>query len=248
MNQSVIKTAGRVFDVLEYMREVRRPITVREIAEHFQYPLSSIQVLLKSISTLGYLRYDNKKRTYVATPRLAALGEWVAESMAASGISFEVLEQLARDTGLTAILAVENDIYVQYTHVVMGSGRKRFQVQPGTRRLLCMSGLGWALLAPHQDDYIDRMIQRTNSRLTAGGQQVQPEEVWRHVRETRAKGYAFSHSVVTPDVGILALTTVQDSVNTTFGLGLGGLLADLEKDEAALVQTLRDIVMPLGEI
>ena len=243
---SVIKTAGRVFDVFEYMREVRRAVTVREIAEHFGYPLSSVQVLMKSISTLGYLRYDNRRRAYVATPRLAALGDWVAESMAATGVSFAVLEQLARDTGMTAILAVENDIHVQYTHVVMGHGRRRFQVQPGTRRLLCMSGLGWALLATHNDDYVDRMIQRSNNRLSAGGQQVQPEQVWQNIRETRARGYSFSKDIVTSGVGIIGVTTVQDSLNATFGVGLGGDLAALEKDEASLVQALREAVTPLG--
>ncbi len=237
-----------MFDVLEYMREVRRPVTVREIAEHFSYPLSSAQVLLKSISTLGYLRYDNKKRAYSATPRLAALGEWVAESMVASGVSFAVLEQLARETGLTAILAVENDIYAQYTHVVMGTGRKRFHVQPGTRRLLCMSGLGWALLAPHNDEYIDRMILRSNTRLSAGGQQVQPEEVWEHIRETRRNGHSFSRNVVTPGIGIIGLSTVQDSVNATFGVGLGGSLVDLEKNEALLVGILREAISPLGTL
>lgn len=243
---SVIKTAGRVFDVFEYMREVRRAVTVREIAEHFDYPLSSVQVLMKSLSTLGYLRYDNRQRAYLATPRLAALGDWVAESMAATGVSFAVLEQLARDTGLTAILAVENDIYVQYTHVVYGSQRKRFQVQPGTRRLLCMSGLGWALLASHRDDYVERMIQRSNTRLTAGGQPVRPDVVWGHIRDTRDRGYAFSKEVVTPGVGIIGLTTVQDTLNATFGVGLGGDLTTLEKNEADLVRALREAVTPLG--
>ena len=34
MDNSVIKTAGRVFEILEYFREVRKPLSVRDIAEH----------------------------------------------------------------------------------------------------------------------------------------------------------------------------------------------------------------------
>ena len=57
------------------------PITVREVSEQLGYPLSSAQVLLKSIATLGYLRYDASVRAYLGTPRLASLGDWVMESM-----------------------------------------------------------------------------------------------------------------------------------------------------------------------
>ena len=49
----MIKTAGRVFEVLEYLREVRRHVTVREVSEQLGYPLSSAQVLMKSLATLG---------------------------------------------------------------------------------------------------------------------------------------------------------------------------------------------------
>ena len=33
MENPVIKSAGRVFEVLEFFREMRRPLSVREIAE-----------------------------------------------------------------------------------------------------------------------------------------------------------------------------------------------------------------------
>lgn len=240
VEQSVIKTAGRVFQVLEYLREVRRPVTVREISERLGYPLSSAQVLLKSIATLGYLRYDSSLRAYLASPRLASVGDWVMDSMFQGGQLLEVLGDIARESGFTAILAVENDIYSQYVHVILGGRAIQFNVQPGTRRLLCMSGSGWALLAAASDEHVARTIHRTNQRLRPGGQSVDAAYVKEQVALTRRQGYAFSHGVVTEGIGIIALGSASSAAGTRFAVGVGGLVEQLERAVDTVVPTLRE--------
>ncbi|MEN9313716.1 MAG: hypothetical protein RIS35_109 [Pseudomonadota bacterium] len=240
----VIKTAGRVFEVLEYLREVRRQVTVREVSERLGYPLSSTQVLMKSIATLGYLRYDPRARAYFATPMLARLGDWVLDSIHQGGRLFHVLGQVARDTGLTTILAVENDIYAQYVHVILGGQAIQFNVQPGTRRVLCMSGLGWAMLATHTDEEIARVVQRTNGRLGTGGQRVDPGYVAAQVRETRERGYAFSRGVVTEGIGIVALALPTGRSGERLAVGVGGLVERLEADRETLVRAIRERIFP----
>ena len=246
MDQAVIKTAGRVFEVLEYLRAVRRQVTVRELSEQLGYPLSSTQVLMKSLATLGYLRYDPRHRAYFATPMLARLGDWVLDSIDAGSGLFQVLEAVARDTGLTTILAVENDIYAQYVHVVLGGQALQFNVQPGTRRVLCMSGLGWALLATRGDDEVARVVQRTNARLARGGQRVDPAHVAQQLRETRERGHAFSRGTVTEGVGIVALALPPGASGERLAVGVGGPLLRLEQDQAALVQAMRTRLADLG--
>ena len=53
MPSSVIKSARRVFEVLEYFDDVRRPASLHDIVSHFGYPLSSGYSLLKSIVALS---------------------------------------------------------------------------------------------------------------------------------------------------------------------------------------------------
>lgn len=236
----MIKTAGRVFEVLEYLREVRRHVTVREVSEHLGYPLSSAQVLMKSISTLGYLRYDPRHRAYFATPMLARLGDWVLDCIDSGSGLFQVLEAVARETGQTAILAAENDIYAQYVHVVKGRHVLQFNVQPGTRRLLCMSGLGWAILANRSDDEIARVVQRTNARLVRGGQGVDVTEVAQHIRETRSQGYAFSRGTVTEDVGIVGIALSPGASGERMAIGVGGPVSKLEEALPNVVRILND--------
>ncbi len=242
MEQSVIKTAGRVFEVLEYLREVRRPVTVREIAEKLNYPLSSAQVLLKSIATLGYLRYDSGLRAYIASPRLASIGDWVMDSMFQGGRVFQALSGIAQSTGFTAILGVENDIYAQYVHVVLGTRAVQFNVQPGTRRLLCMSGMGWALLAEGSDEHLARAVHRSNQRLQAGGQAVEAEFVKERVEEVRRQGYAFSKGVVTEGIGIVAVAAPGGAGGASFAVGVGGLITQLERAVDEVVPQLRALL------
>lgn len=245
MDNAVIKTAGRVFEVLEYLREVRRYVSVREVAEQLGYPLSSTQVLMKSIATLGYLRYDSRHRAYFATPMLARLGDWVLDRIDSGSSLFQTLEAVARQIGMTAILAVENDIYAQYVHVVMARNALQFNVQPGTRRVLCMSGLGWALLAVRSDDEIARVVQRTQSRLARGGQQVDPEDVARHIRETREQGYAFSRGVVTEGVGIVGIALPPGAAGERLAIGVAGSLPQLEARLPEIVESLRRLLQPV---
>lgn len=239
MEQSVIKTAGRVFEILEYLREVRRPVTVREISEQLAYPLSSAQVLLKSIATLGYLRYDSALRAYTASPRLASIGDWVMDSMFQGGQVLQALAELAQQTGFTAILGVENDIYAQYVHVFLGTRPVQFNVQPGTRRLLCMSGMGWALLAAGTDEHLARAVHRSNLRLQAGGQDVDEDVVRARVQEVQRQGYSFSKGVVTEGIGIIALARPGGPSGASFAVGVGGLIPQLERAIDEVVPRLR---------
>lgn len=234
----VIKTAGRVFQVLEYMRELRRPLTVRMVSERLGYPKSSALVLLKSMAALGYLRYDAQDHSFFASARLAALGDWVLDAMQLGGRFLSVIQEIARATQETTILAIENDIYAQYVHVVLSGQAIQYYVQPGTRRLLAMSGIGWALLSARSDDEIAHIVQRTNARLATSGQSVQPDLVLRHVQQTRSQGHSFSRGTVTEGVGVIAMALPETLTGERLAIGVGGFVKRLEHSREAIVAAL----------
>ena len=68
MSRDVVKSAARVIHVLEYFDDVRRAVSVSEIAEHHDWPVSSTSVLMRSLVTLGYLDYEAGTRTYSTAP------------------------------------------------------------------------------------------------------------------------------------------------------------------------------------
>lgn len=238
--KAVIKTAGRVFAVLEYMRKQRRAVTVREIADTLGYPKSSTLVLMKSIAALGYLRYDLQQRAFFATTRLAQLGDWVLESDDQGGRWLDVVHKVAAATHETGILAVENDIYAQYVHVILSGRPIAFNVQPGTRRLLAMSGLGWALLSRRSDSEVERVVHRTNVRLHRGGQKVDLETVLANVRKARAAGYACSFNTVTEGIGIIAMPLPAGAESDErLAIGVGGFVSRIERASDSIIACMR---------
>lgn len=244
MENSVIKTAGRVFEVLEYFREVRKPLSVRDIAEHFDYPLSSTAVLIKSMATLGYLSYDSRLRAYAPTILVAMLGDWIYESTFSSAEIMGLMQSLSNATHETVILAVQNDIQSQYVQVIQSQLPIQFYVSPGTRRPLCASGTGWALLASQNDATIARIHQRTLSRMGKAGlpKNLELEDVMKQVNHVREHGYVLSRGTNTPGVGVIAMPLPASPNGASLVLGIGGLVERLDAGEKRLVKLMREFI------
>jgi DNA-binding IclR family transcriptional regulator len=242
MEPTVIKTAGRMFEVLEYFREVRRPLSVREIAEHFQYPLSSTSVLMRSFATLGYLSYDQKKRAYFPTLRLATLGEWVYEWVASGNLLPQLVRELAERTEETAVIAVQNDIFSQYVEVVPGRHSIQVYFPPGTRRLMCVSGTGWSLLAGQSEDAVRKIVHRTNLKIGKNDVKVDYDTLQQQLETVRHDGYAFSKGIVTPGAGVIAMALPQPALGAPLSIAVAGVLERLEPQRDAIVKMLRSIV------
>ncbi|RYZ12238.1 MAG: transcriptional regulator [Comamonadaceae bacterium] len=244
MENSVIKTAGRVFEILEYFREVRRPLSVRDIAEYFDYPPSSTSVLVKSIATLGYLSYDSRIRAYSPTILVAMLGDWIYESSFGSAEILGLMRSLSDATLETVILAVQNDVQSQYVQVIQSRLPIQFYVSPGTRRPLCASGTGWALLAPQSDAAIARIHQRSEARLGKGGLPADMglDDVMAQVRKVRSAGYVYSRGTNTPGVGVIAMPLPATAKGAQLVIGIGGLIERLDKSEKRLARLMKESI------
>lgn len=244
MENSVIKTAGRVFEILNYFREVHKPLSVRDISEQLEYPLSSTSVLVKSMATLGYLSYDSRIRAYAPTILVAMLGDWIYESSFSSTEILCLMRAISDATNETVIIAVQNDIQAQYVQVIQSQLPIQFYVSPGTRRPLCASGTGWALLAPQSDATIGRIHQRTLSRQGTNGlpEHMELEDVMVQVRKVRTQGYVYSRGTNTPGVGVIAMPLPASPNGARLVIGVGGLIERLDESEKKLAQIMTDLV------
>lgn len=141
-----VKSAARVFSVLELFDRERRPLRLKDIACELDQPTSSTAALLKSIAAQGYLSFDAKTRAYFPTPRLAKIAHWVPYEAFEQGVVQEALRQLQRATGETTILAAQHGIFIEYEQTVNATEGIHLRLAPGTRRLTVQTGTGWLLL------------------------------------------------------------------------------------------------------
>src|SRR3954471_16702946 len=108
MNDTVVKSAGRVFEVLELFDAERQAMTATAIARALKYPASSTVALLKSMVSLGYLSYDLNDRTYFPTIQLAVISRWLEDSFYVEGHLLELMDEIAAATRENIILCWQN--------------------------------------------------------------------------------------------------------------------------------------------
>jgi IclR family KDG regulon transcriptional repressor len=238
METGVVKSVGRVFEVLESFARVRTPQTAIEIGRRLAYPASSTAAILKSMVTLGYLTFDRATHSYFPTVRLSLLANWIDAAILGSAELETLIEELRTVTGETVIIAAQNDLSMQYLVTRPGRFPVRFLAPAGMLRPLCSSGTGWALLSSKADDEVASLVRRINRSAPPGGV-VDPVHLFDLLAEVRRQGYAASYGNVVADSGVVATVLPTLPGKRTLVLGIGGPVERLERNEATIVEAMR---------
>ncbi|SMH27649.1 transcriptional regulator, IclR family [Mesorhizobium australicum] len=234
-----IKTARRVFEVLEYFESVQRPISLKEIATRYDYPTSSAAALLKSMVTLGYLFYDSYNRTYMPTMRIAQMGSWLNSGLFGETEILAMVDFVHGELDELVNISTQSDLNAQYIHCLQTSKRLRFEVQPGDIRPLAISGIGRTMLSTHTDVEIARLMRRINA-LCPPSEQMDLEELMKIINGIRRDGYMFSKHIITPDAGVIAMPLPKRGFGRVLVLGVGGPVFRLEENQESILSCMRE--------
>lgn len=238
MESGVVKSVGRVFEVLESFARVRSPQTAIDIGRRLAYPASSTAAILKSMVALGYLSFDRATRSYFPTVRLSLLANWIdAATLGSAGLEM-LIEELRVATGETVIIAAQNDLSMQYLLIRPGRFPVRFLAPAGMLRPLCGSGTGWALLSSKTDSEVTALVRRINRSAPPSGV-VDPTHLLNLLAEVRRQGYAASYGNVVADSGVVAMVLPTLAGKRTLVLGVGGPVERLERNEATIVSVMQ---------
>ncbi len=234
---SVVKSVGRVFEVLEAFNEIRKPMLAIEIAKRLSYPASSTAALLKSMVKLGYLSFDRRDRRYFPTIRIAIVSEYLHGALFGQGNLMALMGDLHSLIGETIILGVRKDIEAQYVHIIPGIYPIMLNVPPGTVRPLHRSGMGWALLSQSDDAEIRALVDRVN----AAGREapVEYKKLMAILKEVRTLGYARSYGTYVTGSGIIAMNLPGTAPDRLVAIGAGGPVDRLKAREREIVRLMR---------
>lgn len=240
MTEVVIKSAGRALEVLEAFARERRPLTAKQIERVLCYPPSSTIMLLKSLTQLGYLRFDRRRHTYHPTLRVTLLGQWLREGTAGSDAVFDVMRTLAERTRETVFLSTPNDIAMQVTHIVPGAQPISLQVDPGMRVPMSGSAVGLAFLASRSDDEVRALVRRMNRSRSLRGQPppIDADATIAAVERVRREGYAVAFDIL-PGVGAVACTLPRHEDGRDAVICVGGPSERIRSAAARLGGELR---------
>ncbi len=249
MTDSSIKSARRVFEIMEYFDLARTPLSLKQICDRYDYPASSGAAILKSLVMLGYLEYDKRSRTYLPTMRIAALGSWVVTDLFGGMNIIGLMETLRDETRETVILAAQSDLQAQYVHVIHSHEALQYTVSPGTLRPLANSGFGRLLLSVHTDHSIRSIVRRIDAaRLRPDDEKIDLDELMSAVNLIRENGYACSHNLVTQGVGVIGVLLPETPFRRIFAIGLGGPSERIMAGHNKHLSLLQETVAKFAEI
>jgi len=234
---AVVKSVGRVFEVLEAFNETRQPMLAIDIAKRLNYPASSTSALLKSMVTLGYLSFDRRDRRYFPTIRIAIISEYLHGALLGHGNLMALMGDLHSQIGETIMLGIRKDLDAQYVHIIPGIYPIMLNVPPGTVRPLHRSGMGWALLSQCDDAEIRSIVERVNAT-----EPVDYHELMAIIEEVRAIGYARSYGTYVTGSGIIAMNLPGSSNDRHVAVGAGGPVDRLQAREREIVRLMRSAI------
>jgi len=239
MNQeSTIKTARRVFQILEYLEEVKRPVSLKEVTSKFGYPNSSGSALLKSLVTMGYLFYDVYSRTYLPTMRISQMGRWLDVGLFGETAVLGLADFVHEATDEMVSISAQSDLSAQYIHTRQSTQSLRFEVETGTLRPLARSGIGRVILSTHTDIEIERLLRKINANMPEF-EHATMESLAPVITQIRRDGFYFSKSTFTKGLGVIAMPLPGQTLGRTLVLGVGGPLSRLEENERDILRTMR---------
>jgi DNA-binding IclR family transcriptional regulator len=230
-----IKSARRVFEVLEFFDSAHPEASVMDITKRYGYPQSSASELLSYMVSLGYLRRGSTCRTYQLTIRAAMLGSWVQPKLVREGRLLPLMDTLAEETGCTIVLSGNNGVRLQCFHAVAGQGDTDGPHQ-GDMLPLLRSAEGRALLARTDRGLVRKYLHRLNAEAEDSDLRIRYDDLAADLDQIEKRGYA---RIVADDRISLAIMLPHGDTTEPLSLSIHG---SAEEDEAFLLRSLQSAV------
>jgi DNA-binding IclR family transcriptional regulator len=236
---SVVKSAARALDVFELFRRKRRALSAAEIGKALNYPKSSANALLKSLTAQGYLVLNARTMHYFPSLNVTRLGDWIPRAILVSGRVLEILEDVHAVTQETVTLSVSSDLAVIFLKVIPGTYPLSLQMREGFVTPLFTTAVGMAILSQMADEDVDDLIQRANFRSRRREDRVDAQGLRRYIVETRERGFAVRYDAVLPDTGAIGVPCRSDVDGFPMAIGVAGLSSRIRRHEKSIFRDVR---------
>ena len=247
MSQAVVKSVGRVMDVLETFRSARRPLSATDVCRKLGYPKSSTNALLKSLVRLGYVSLDDHSFTYFPTNKVSQLGDWIADELC--GMTRTLLEQLRSETGETITLTKKNDVLMQTVVAIPGTFPITFKLDEGYMAPLFGSASGTVVLAAFPEERIKRLWQRAKRLPGAVSKRLSFASQAAGIAQAREQGFEVAYNQLVPDSGTVAmLVPTSAGADLDVVVCVSGLATRIHHKERRIVKQMSAVVRDISDL
>ena len=138
--------------------------SLSDLARELGTSKSTTLALARTLSAFGYLRDATHGRGYALGTALIRLGDIAGQQIPLRDLCRPLIDELSRETKMTARAAVNDDGYPVFIDRVDGPGTVRFHTPLGQREVPYASSAGKAILASLDEPWVRRICADTGLR------------------------------------------------------------------------------------
>jgi len=222
-----VRTAFRILQLLS--RKKYNVSTLTEIARVLELNPTSCFRILKELTELSIVRYDDRKKTYSLGPYLVVLGERAKESLDYISLCLPFMEKLAQEVGMTTVLVnrVGDDRLTFVSKVEKDDFGIRVSI--GRHFYIADGAYGKCFLA--QMDKEDREYYLSRSKEYASLSPDERKRVLAELDRVRERGYAVSYEGLFKGIIGVAAPIYMEANKLEMCLTAIGLTVDYTEEE-----------------
>lgn len=249
--RTVVKSAARALDILEFLTSFSRGMSLSEIGRELGIPLSSLHGLMETLLVKGYLVRDDTTSVYRISSKLIQLASLYHSQNDLISIADPIMESLSRKTGETTSLAILQQDVIVFMHKRTSPNVLQVVNAVGTRLPAHATGLGKVMLACLDNEQIDRLYPDEELvKLTATTISTKTE-LKKVLEQTRQLGYAFDNGESTPNVWAVASAICNRYSYPVAALSIAAPISRVEDADVpgwceAITESAREVSQILG--
>ncbi|HEX9015376.1 MAG TPA: IclR family transcriptional regulator [Chloroflexota bacterium] len=203
-SRTTVQSVERTLDLLEALAETGE-VGIGQLSGRVGLHASTVHRLLSTLIARGYVRQNTDSGRYLLGLKPLDIARSVRMHLDLRTEAVPILQNLMRESGETANLAVVNDHHLVYLEQASSPGwMLRMFVQPGARAPLHSTASGKVLLAYLSEPELTRLLSDYPLLPSASRTIVDTEILLQELREVRRQGFATDWGEQEEGVGCIA--------------------------------------------
>ncbi|WP_338773455.1 IclR family transcriptional regulator [Nocardia vulneris] len=238
-----------VLNTLRVLEEVaaRQPIGVGELSRVLDMPKSSVQRVLVTLDTAGWIRPASGEITrWVLTTKALAVGSRAGGDLGLRGVALPIMENLRRHTEETIHLTIPEDGKMVLIERLETDKPVRTNMALGHSLPLHASANGKAVLAHSDPDTVRKLVAGELPRYT-DTTITDPDALQAELAEIKARGFAVNRGEWRSDVGAVAAVVLDGAAKPIASLSVNVPISRLTAEsEPAWGAAVREAAHTIG--
>jgi len=240
-----VKSAERVFQIMELFQIEKAQLSARNISEKLLMPRSSTNVLIKTMLKKGYLGYDQNDYTYFPTTKIAQLSEWALEHFFNYQEELDAIcNKLSKESSETVSITVRSGDEAQFVKVIPGMHPVTLKIYEGSKTSLFHSACGLALLSNLNTEQVQKLASGYNERIGELDKPVDVTELLEKLLLISKRLVAIDYEGVIKDAGAVSIGIPEHVFGKFIAISVSGPAQRIKNKEIDIENSLKAIILP----